>query len=429
MRQKDQIDQRDQPIYLDNGATSWPKPAVVAEAMTRFLKDIGANPGRAGHRLALDAGRVIYDTREELADFFGLQDPMRLVFTPNVTTALNLILRGMLGPGDRVVTSSMEHNAVMRPLRALESSGLQIDQLPCDRSGRTDPASLSALLQDAGTIPKLLIINHASNVTGTLQPLEQFGRILRSFREERGSDYPLLLVDAAQSAGSVDIDMEREGMDILAFTGHKGLLGPTGTGGLLFGPAVDTEQIDPLVRGGTGSRSEEEHQPSFLPDRFEGGTGNGVGLAGLLASLRWIKKQGLETIIAHEQALRHRLYCGLSGIPGVSLYGPTLPGGLQESLQGGLQGGLKTSLQTTGVISFTMENLPCSEAGFYLDEEFAVLCRVGLHCAPGAHRSIGTFPEGTIRLAPGPFTTVEQIDRTLQAVHYLSRERSGGGDL
>lgn len=426
-------------IYMDNGATSWPKPPEVAEAVAHFINSIGANPGRAGHRLALEAGRVIYNAREELADFFGLADPMRLVFTPNVTTALNLVIRGMFEPEggcgdrnreisgdlqeDRVVCTSMEHNGVMRPLRHLESRGLRVDQLPCDRTGLTDPALLSALLQEPGPVPRLVIINHASNVTGTLQPLKQFGTIVRNFRESRNSSYPLLLVDAAQSAGSVDINMERDGIDILTFTGHKGLLGPTGTGGVLFAPSVNIEAIAPLVRGGTGSRSEEEYQPPFLPDRFEAGTANGAGLAGLLASLRWVRRRTLEDIRLHEAALRRRLYRGLSSIPGLHLYGPGYP----ES--GGEESASRDSGSphpSTGVLSFTLDQLPCSEIGLRLDDEYGILCRVGLHCAPGAHKSIGTFPEGTVRLAPGPFTTEAEIDRTIEAVAALASVGQGG---
>ncbi len=387
---------RDRLIYLDNGATSWPKPPEVAEAVFSFLTDVGASPGRGGHRLALDAGRIVGRCREAIAALFGLEDPMRVAFSANVTESLNLILRGLLRPGDRVITTAMEHNAVMRPLRVLEGCGVRVEQLPCSDCGRTDPSDLQAALKSPA---RLVLVNHASNVTGTVQDIRSFGAIVRGARKRGGDGFPLLLLDAAQSGGCIGIDMERDGVDILAFTGHKGLLGPTGTGGALFGPGVSTVDIDPLVRGGTGSRSESEEQPAFLPDRFESGTLNSAGLAGLLAGVEWLGRRGIDEVHAHETFLAGRLRGALAEMGGIRLYGP--------------------ERTETGLFSFNIEGMEPSEAGFRLDDEYGILCRVGLHCAPGAHRRIGTFPGGTVRFAVGPFTTGEEVERAIAAVRAL----------
>ncbi len=382
-------------IYLDNAATSWPKPPGVAEAMVHFLNEIGANPGRSGHHLSVEAGRIVYKAREAVAELFGVADPLRVVFGMNATDGLNLALRGLLRPGDHVVTSSMEHNSVMRPLRALEREGVEVTVVRCSPEGVLDPAAVEEALRP-NTV--LVALNHASNVVGTLLPVAEVGRMLRA--REKG---PLLLVDAAQTGGAVPIPMDTDGIDLLAFTGHKSLYGPTGTGGLIIGPRVNTEQLQPLKRGGTGSRSEYEEQPDFLPDCYESGTPNVVGLAGLLAGVRWVLERGVEAIRAHELALTRQLIEGLAAIPGVTVYGTRDPA------------------RQTAVVSFNIAGMEPSEVGLRLDEEFGIMCRVGLHCAPAAHRTIGTFPTGTVRFAPGAFTTAEEIDRALEAVAHLAR--------
>ena len=381
-------------IYLDNAATSWPKPATVGQAMTDFLEKSAGNPGRSGHRLSLAAGRAVYEVREALAEFFGLADPLRLVFIANATEAINLAVRGWLRPGDHVVTSSMEHNAVMRPLRALEREGVQLAVVPCAPDGTLDPADVEAALRPD---TRLVILNHASNVTGTILPVAEVGAIARRHGV-------LLLVDAAQTAGELPIDLAAMNIDLLAFTGHKGLLGPTGTGGLLIGERVQVDDLLPFIRGGTGSRSEHEEQPDFLPDKYESGTLNAVGLAGLSAGLAYVQDRGLDAIRAHEVALTRQLIEGLRAIPGVTLYGPGDPA------------------RQVAVVSFTLAGRRVSDVGFRLDEDFGVLCRPGLHCAPAAHRTIGTFSEGTVRLAPGPFTTPEELEATLEAVRRLAEE-------
>jgi cysteine desulfurase/selenocysteine lyase len=375
-------------IYLDNAATSWPKPPGVIEAMVRFMEQVGANPGRSGHRRSVEAGRLVYHTREALADLFHLADPLRIVLTPNVTYALNLVLRGLLRPGDHVVTGSMEHNAVMRPLRALAEEGVALTVVQCFYEGSLDPEEIRRALRPQ---TRLVVLNHASNVSGTILPIAEVGRIVR----EAGI---LLLVDAAQTAGTLPIDMEGMGIDLLGFTGHKGLLGPTGTGGLGIGPRVTVDELAPLVRGGTGSRSEHEIQPDFLPDKFESGTLNAVGFAGLLAGLEYIQARGRDAIRAHEMALTRRLLTGLREISGVTLYGP---GDAEKQV---------------AVVSFNVAGRTPADVAQALDETYDIACRPGLHCAPAAHRTLGTFPTGTVRFGMGAFNTAEEIEETVRAI-------------
>jgi len=379
-------------IYLDHAATSWPKPPEVVAAMADFLERAGGNPGRSGHRLSIAAGRIVYEAREAVAELFHAPDPLRVLFTGNATQAINVALAGLLRPGHRVVTTSMEHNAVMRPLRALEKTGVHVSVVPCDRAGHLDLSAWRAALAEPA---RLAVVNHASNVTGTLAPLAAVADVAH----RAGA---LLLVDAAQTAGVVPLDMIALGIDLLAFTGHKGLLGPPGTGGLVLGAAVEARQLEPLVRGGTGSRSESEEQPEDLPDRFESGTPNGAGIAGLGAGIRHVLARGVESARAHEIALTRQLLNGLRRLPGVHVYGPEDPA------------------RRTAVVSCTVAGRPVSEVGLQLDEEYGILCRVGLHCAPAAHRTIGTFPGGTVRLAPGASTTAEEIDATLRAMQELA---------
>jgi cysteine desulfurase family protein len=381
-------------IYFDNAATSWPKPPCVAEAMVHFLDQVGANPGRAAHRRAVEAGRIVYEAREAVAELFNAPDPLRVVFGLNVTEALNLALRGLLRPGDHVVTSSMEHNSVMRPLRALERRGVELTVVRCSPGGFLDPADVQAAIQPNTT---MIVLSHASNVVGTLLPLTDVSHIVRQ------RDL-LLLVDAAQTGGAYPVDVQTDGIDLLAFTGHKSLCGPMGTGGLIVGERVDVGRIEPLKRGGTGSRSEFEEQPDFLPDMCESGTPNAVGLAGLAAGVRWVLGRGVEAIRAHEQALTRRLIEGLGTIPGVTVYG-------------GLD-----AIRQTATVSFNVAGLEPSEVGLRLDDEYGVMCRVGLHCAPAAHKTIGTFPGGAVRFGLGIFNTVDEVDGGLDAVRALAQE-------
>lgn len=381
-------------IYLDNAATSWPKPHSVPEAMLHFLKDIGANPGRSAHRLSIESARVVYGAREAIAELFNAPDPLRVVFGLNVTEALNLVLCGLLRPGDHVITSSMEHNSVMRPLRALERTGVELTVVKCSREGFLDPGDVEAAIRPNTS---MIALNHASNVVGTLLPVASVGQIAR----ERGV---LLLVDAAQTGGAVPINMQADGIDLLAFTGHKSLYGPMGTGGVVIGQRVEVHRLTPLKRGGTGSRSEREEQPDFLPDMGESGTPNAVGLAGLGAGVRWVLDRGVAAIQAQEQALTQRFIDGLRDIAGVTVYG-----GLDASRQ-------------TATVSFNIDDLAPSDVGLWLDEQHAILCRVGLHCAPAAHKTMKTFPSGTIRFGMGVFSTADEVDVALHAVRRLAVE-------
>lgn len=395
-------------IYFDNAATSWPKPPEVAEAMVAFLENVGANPGRSGHRRSVAAGRLVYLAREAVAELFGAPDPLRVVFGANVTDALNLALHGYLRPGDHVVTSSMEHNSVMRPLRALEagrSLGVRHDErieltvVPCTPDGFLDPARLEAALRPNTA---LIVLNHASNVCGSLLPVAEAGAIAR--RHEC-----LLLVDAAQTAGAYPIDVEAMQIDLLAFTGHKALFGPTGTGGLVIGERVDVARLRPLRQGGTGSRSEREEQPDFLPDLCESGTPNAVGLAGLLAGVRWVQAQGVAAIRRREMALTRRLLDGLGEIRGVTVYGGRDPE------------------RQVATVAFKVAGVTPSDVGLRLDDEHGIMSRVGLHCAPAAHRTMGTFPEGTVRFGLGAFNTEAEVDVALAAVTAIAArtERRG----
>lgn len=378
-------------IYLDHAATSYPKPAEVLRAMQEFLERAGGNPGRSGHRLSIAAGRVLYEAREAVAELFHAPDPLRVIFTSNATHALNLALYGLLQAGDRVVTTSMEHNAVMRPLRNLERRGLEVVVVPCASDGSVDLNAMGNALTE-GT--RLVVANHASNVVGTIAPVAEIAALAHRVGA-------LLLLDAAQTAGVLPIDVQAMGIDLLAFTGHKGLLGPPGTGGLVLSETVNPDEIEPLTQGGTGSRSEYEQQPDFLPDKFESGTPNGVGIAALGAGIAWVKQRGVETIREHEVELTRLLLEGLRAMRGVTLYGPPDP------------------QRRTAVISFTVEGRQVSEIGQRLDEEHGVLCRVGLHCAPAAHRTIGTFPKGTVRFSPGASTTPQEIEEALAALEQV----------
>ncbi len=380
-------------IYFDNAATSWPKPPGVAEAMTRFMNHIGASAGRSAHGRAVASGRIVYDAREAIADLFNATDPLRVVFGLNVTEAMNLVLHGYLRPGDHVITSSMEHNAVMRPLRQLEREGVELTVLPCSPEGFLDPATIEPAIR-ANTV--MIVLNHGSNVVGTLLPIAEAGRIARAHNLS-------LAVDTAQTAGAYPIDMEADQIDLLGFTGHKGLCGPMGTGGLVIGQRVEVDRLRPIKRGGTGSRSEHEEQPEFLPDKCESGTPNVVGLAGLVAGVRFIQQTGVEIIRAHEVALAQRLINGLQAIPGVTVYG-----GRDAELQ-------------TATVSFNIADQLPSDVGLRLDEEFDILCRVGLHCAPAAHRTIGTFPNGAVRFGMSYFNTAKEVDQALEAVAAIGR--------
>jgi cysteine desulfurase family protein len=374
-------------IYLDNAASSWPKPDETWMAMEHFMRSVGANPGRSGHRLSIEAGRILIEAREALAELFGVDDPLRIVFTRNATESLNLVINGLLQPDDHCITTSMEHNSVMRPLRALEKVGVEVTVVPCSPQGELDPRQVEKAIQKN---TRLIITTHASNIIGTLMPVAEIGEITRT----HGIPF---CIDAAQTAGALPIDVDAMKIDLLAFTGHKSLYGPQGTGGLYIREGLE-EKLEPLMRGGTGSRSESQEQPDFMPDKYESGTPNTVGIAGLGAGVRFCLAQGVTHIREKEEKLTHMLIEGLGSIPGVLVHG------------------CGDAKRQVAICSFTIQNLSPSEITMELDEEFGIMSRPGLHCAPIAHQTIGTSPEGTIRLSAGYFTTEEEISVALEAV-------------
>ena len=383
------------PVYLDNAATSFPKPEVVYRAADEFMRTVGVNAGRGAYKQALEADRIIYETRRNLAKLFNVKDVSRIVFTFNITDSLNLAVKGILNPGDHVITSSMEHNAVWRPLKVLEEErGISITAVHCDVEGNLDPLKVKNALTEK---TKLVVLIHASNVTGTVMPIAEVGAIARE------NNIPFL-VDSAQTAGLYPIDVETMNIDLLAFTGHKGLMGPMGTGGLYIREGIS---IKPLKEGGTGGDSILEHQPDSLPDRYEAGTPNVSGIAGLGAAVKFILDEGVEKIHNKEAALTGYALHILSEINGITLYGP------------------KDNINRVGVISLNIMDLNPQKAGHVLDEKYGIMVRTGLHCAPCAHRTIGTIERGTIRIGLGYFSTEEDIDCFIEAVKDIIENKIG----
>lgn len=377
-------------IYLDNAATSYPKPPVVAAAMADFLTTSAGNPGRSGHAVAVGAQREVFAVRRQLSALFGARNPERIVFTLNTTDALNMAMWGLLDAGDRVVTTTMEHNSVGRPLRALASRGVNLAFAPCAPDGSLDPDELARIVAAAPT--RLVVMTHASNVSGTILPVREAA----ACAHEHGA---LILVDAAQTAGVLPIDVVGMGIDLLAFPGHKGLLGPTGTGGLYVAPHVS---LRPLRQGGTGTQSENMEQPLELPECLEAGTVNTVGIAGLGAALRYLSERGIDDVRRHEALLTERLVAGLGDIPNLSIHGPAV------------------ASEPVAVVSITLPEWEPVDLAAILDSSFGIAVRAGLHCALLAHQTLGTYPGGTVRLSPGPFTTEEDIDAVLSALQALA---------
>lgn len=376
-------------IYLDNAATSFPKPPQVYDAVNRFMREIGASPARSAHRGAVEASRIVFSARERLASLFNIADASRIVFTANATQGLNTVLLGTLRPGDTAVTSSMEHNSVMRPLRHLEQErGVTLEVIPCGPNGTFDLTAWEIALAKR---PRLAIVNHGSNIIGTVAPLREIGGLCRRY----GVPFA---VDAAQTAGIVQIDVEAMNVDCLAFSGHKGLLGIQGTGGLFLRHGVE---VRPLMFGGTGSNSESDEQPQFMPDRFESGTQNGPGIAALDAGIGFIQEQGIDVIRRHDAELMRLLYDGIGALSRIWCHSPRLPNA------------------TLPTLSITVDGMDNGSVGQRLCDEYGIAVRVGLHCAPAAHRTIGTFPAGTIRVSPGYFTTARDMELFCAALRNL----------
>ncbi len=378
-------------IYMDNAATSWPKPLSVHRAVLEYMENIGANPGRSGHHKAIEAGNIVLHTRELIANFFSIDDPFRIIFTSNTTESLNLGIKGVLESGDHAITTSMEHNSVVRPLKHLESIGVETTIVKCDADGMLDPLHIEKAIKSN---TKLIITTHASNVTGGIMPIADIGEIAK----KHGIIY---LVDAAQTAGIVPIDVNKYNIDMLAFPGHKSLLGPQGTGGLYISPDIEVSQ---LKEGGTGSMSQSICQPNFLPDRYESGTLNTPGIAGLGAGIEFLRQTEDIYRIDKMQKLEEYFIGCLSKIEGITLYGP------------------KDIKNRIGVISINIGDRDSAEIANILDKKYNIATRGELHCSPLAHRTLGTLNRGTVRFSPGIFTTIFDIDACVKAIYDLAKQ-------
>lgn len=377
-------------IYLDNAATSFPKAPGVGEAMARYISDIGANINRGTYRQATDAAMTVLETRAQLKELFHFDsDEAHVVFTPGATAGLNTLLKGLLKPGDHVIVSGMEHNAVMRPLTELADGGVRYSRICADTDGLTDASAILPMIRPE---TKLVLVSHASNVSGTLFPLEEVAQICHAH------SLPLA-VDAAQTAGHIPVNFEALHLAALCVPGHKGLLGPQGIGALLLDGAF-APRVSPLFTGGTGSASDSERQPACMPDRFESGTQNIPGIFGLHAALSYVLQRGVPSLRAHETHLTGRFLKGLEGLP------------LRVA-------GTQNPARRTGVVSVDFLTMDNAAAAFRLENEYGVLTRCGLHCAPNAHKTLGTFPQGTVRFSIGYSTTEEDISDALEAVHEI----------
>ncbi len=379
-------------FFLDNAATTFPKPEEVYIFMDHFFRKYGVNPGRSGYDLCMETGELVETTRKKLTEFFNGTDPNRLCFSYNSTDALNLIIFGLLKEGDHAITSNLDHNSVLRPLYHLyKFQGVEVDYVPFDSGGFVDPADFEKKFKKN---TRLVIISHASNVIGTVQPIKEIGKICR----EHGI---LFAIDASQSSGKVPIDIQDSCVDVVAFTGHKSLLGPTGIGGLYVQEGVDIRQTR---AGGTGVRSAVRTHLEEYPYRLEFGTLNILGVAGLHAGLKWIEEKGLETIHHQEMKLTERLRDGLRKIDGVTLY-------CQDDLAGHIS-----------VLLFNVDGVEAQDTGTMLDVDYNIACRTGLHCAPLVHEQLGTDKiHGAVRFGIGPFNTEEHIDAAINAVEEIAR--------
>lgn len=377
-------------IYLDNASTTFPKAPNVASAMADYITNCGININRGSYSLAYDVEDTIYTTRQRLNTLFNGHDPSHVVFTQNVTMSLNMVIKGLLKAGDHVLVSSMEHNAVMRPLTQLLDEGITFDTIPCDSTGSIQMDSIEPLICP-NTVA--LIINHASNVCGTIQPLKSIGPICKAHNLQ-------FIVDAAQTAGVIPIDVKACHIDALCFTGHKGLLGPQGIGGIILTKEM-AQTLTPLIAGGTGSFSHLETMPTHMPDAFEAGTLNLPGIIGLNEGLDYIESQGMENIHNHELVLTQSFLEGLQSIDGINIVG-------KQNIQ-----------DRTAVVSITIDGMDPANIAYELESTYHIMTRVGLHCAPRAHQTLGTYPEGTVRFSFGYANTHKDMESALSALHRI----------
>ncbi|OBZ32187.1 aminotransferase class V-fold PLP-dependent enzyme [Megasphaera sp. DISK 18] len=379
-------------IYMDNACTSFPKPPTVAKAVGEFIAHSGVNINRGSYGPAYETENVVYHTRLALSHLFGSPDCKNVIFTTNVTTSLNMVLKGLLRPGDHVLVSSMEHNAVMRPLVQLAREGVSFDRIPCTQQGELCLHEAAALVRSN---TKAVVMTHASNVCGTVMPLMEVG----DFCHRYGLKF---IVDSAQTAGVLPIHMEDMHIDALCFTGHKGLLGPQGIGGFIVTDEL-ADSLVPLISGGTGSLSHREEVPDFLPDKFEAGTLNLPGIVGLHASLTYLADKGIAKIHEKEMALTNQFLEGLTSIPDVSVAGRT------------------DTHQRVAVVSISSRSRDNAQVAFELENQYGILTRVGLHCAPGAHKTLHTFPAGTTRFSFSHYNTEEDVDRAIAALKAICK--------
>ena len=377
-------------IYLDNAATTFPKPEAVYNAMMDCMKNYCANPGRAGHKLAMKAAIEIYDTRENIAKLFNIDNPMNIVFTNNATDSLNLAIKGVVNKGDHIITTSMEHNSVIRPIKALEKVGVENTIVQCDEQGFLNIDDLEKAIKPN---TKLIVTTHASNVCGTLIDIKSISEIANKHNI-------LYLIDASQTVGVYDIDLKDIKADMLAAPGHKGLLGPQGTGILYIREGLN---IDILKEGGTGSRSEDLFQPDLLPDKYESGTHNTPGIVGLNEGVKFIFKEGIDKIKEHEEELCKYMLERLEEVPNIKIYGP------------------KDANKRASVISINIGNMDSGEITFLLDSEYDIATRSGIHCAPLAHKTLGTLEQGAVRFSIGYFNTKEEIDKAVAALKEIAK--------
>lgn len=376
--------------YFDHAASSWPKPSGVIEAMTKCLLEYGANPGRGSHQMAVKASRALFETRKSLARLFGISNPNDICYTMNTTEALNLAIKGLLKEGDHVVTTSVEHNSVRRPLEYLRrTKSIEITYVQANIQGYVEPLKIRDAIKSN---TRLLICSHSSNLLGTIVPLVEIAEICKDKKI-------LFLVDAAQTAGTIPIDVQKIGIDMLAFPGHKGLLGPQGTGGLYIHPGLD---LEPILQGGTGSQSEAIEQPLVRPDRYEAGTQNTVGIVGLNEGVKCVLQQTVEAIHLKEWTLTQRLMEGIQEIKGIQILGPSL------------------GEDKTGIVSFVMQQMDASELAFILDQSFQIAVRSGFHCTPLGHQTAGTMETGAVRASVGFYTTEDEIEHFIHAVKEIS---------
>lgn len=382
-------------VYLDNAATSYPKPQTVYNSVLNYMTNIGSNIGRGGYSHALQGNRLIYNCRETISNFFNFDKPENVIFTSNITASLNILIKSIVKDGWHVITTSMEHNSVLRPLNSLHQSGkIELDIIECNAQGFLD---VEVFRKNIKKNTKLVVMSHSSNVIGSIQPIEKIGNICKEYNI-------YFIIDTAQTAGVLPIDFYKVNCSALAFTGHKSLLGPQGIGGFVISDSLNEIAV-PFIEGGTGSLSESILQPNILPDKFESGTMNAPAIAGLLEGIKFINSEGLQTIFERESHLTNLFINEMRNMKDIIVYGS-----LEQNSR-------------TSAISINSTKIDNSEFGFILDNEYGIMTRTGLHCAPLAHRTIGTFPQGTLRFSFGAFNDENDVNYAVSAINSIIKRK------